>query len=614
MDVLVNASALSRKTRDSVSSNSCPILRLPNELLAEISVQFCLLKAAFNVPLEPQEVLPTNPYHWILISHICRRWRQAVLATPFVWATIVLPCNTAWIQILLNRSGQVPLTVIEDVAAVPTDEIQHGKDLVLQEIHRIRDLQIVVDLPAAYNLLAAFTSPNIGAPLLNALDIKLSRNVEYPAEPVSVLPEDSLPRLRHVTFRHDFDEARYGSDLGPIPGLDLTRQLLRPSLTSLHLYSLTTPLSADVCLEILESLSNLEDLILGEVLTVSTATPGRSLTTSNLVHLPHLRNLALHGSSQWLLPEDDDSEIIYDGGTTAANILQHLVIPSSAEISFTAGEEYLKGQSLDFMCGVLKDAVAGLITTVIGPPNLPVTSLCVTVSPVMIDTFECVVELLISPQLTEGLELNDISIQDRQREIYRTGRRVLRAQFRTDLYPFIDCVCSVLTSLGSVLSSVSTLYFQGHVEHPVLRKEEDIVDGIWRCIRDTMPELRELAVMGHSGDFIRWLASKKDGPPISILPCLCGFEIDASGCNEASSSGEESDGSESGSECEGTRGQIGGFTNKLIAALRAWSEQSDEVRRLQYLIIHNFHDVGQENLSRIRESGIAEFVGVVESV
>ncbi|KAJ7578613.1 hypothetical protein C8J56DRAFT_1170377 [Mycena floridula] len=61
----------------------------------------------------------------IILSQICRRWRNIALSTSELWSNICLndpKWNRAWLSVFLKRSGTSPLTVVSDVTTVSPDE------------------------------------------------------------------------------------------------------------------------------------------------------------------------------------------------------------------------------------------------------------------------------------------------------------------------------------------------------------------------------------------------------------------------------------------------------------------------------------------------------------
>ncbi|CAL1706498.1 unnamed protein product [Somion occarium] len=86
--------------------NRHPINKLPAELLMEV---FCHYIAICKAQCEYSE--DSNPYSWVGITHVCRHWRQAALAYPLLWSTIVPCAPQGRFMTILKRTQDVPLFV-----------------------------------------------------------------------------------------------------------------------------------------------------------------------------------------------------------------------------------------------------------------------------------------------------------------------------------------------------------------------------------------------------------------------------------------------------------------------------------------------------------------------
>lgn len=224
------------------------ILRLPDELLVEISFQVISLYTADITPrtaVYPLLHTLTAPhvyrYKWIVISHICYRWRQVLLAVPRMWSTIALPYNMSWIQTLLERSKHAPLTVIADTVWIPNRDFP-SKHLMIKAArdNGIRELQAILDPYHLYSIFAALNSDESSAnstALLESLDINICfdhRNI--PTGPTPSLFVNAFPRLRHLTFRSMHSPNHTTWHVEWLDELTITKQFICSSLTTLHLH------------------------------------------------------------------------------------------------------------------------------------------------------------------------------------------------------------------------------------------------------------------------------------------------------------------------------------------------------------------------------------------
>ena len=239
------------------------------------------------------------------------------------------------------------------------------------------------------------------------MDIRICPTTYVLTKPIPILPSLSLPCLQHLTVSCvPFVDEEFGREWPPF--LTFVKQLIVPSLTCLHLLRFETPISTQTCLELLTSLPTLEDLLLGEVLMrlPETTTPSRTLAASSLIQLPRLRKITLEGCSKWTILPSYQAAYKFDCGVRAADVLQHLVMPTSVvEISFAAATDKLDsfstGHPLHFVCGVLGDALSGNIATVLGPPHPPITHCYIFVGQTYEFTFEFYIELSSFSELAE---------------------------------------------------------------------------------------------------------------------------------------------------------------------------------------------------------------------
>ncbi|KAI0345158.1 hypothetical protein BDW22DRAFT_1002480 [Trametopsis cervina] len=353
---------------ESATTSSCAILRLPSELLGEISLQFTWL-CIFGKGDEPQEECFDIPppiyrdpfcpspeatyyygfYRWLAVAHICHRWREAALATPAMWATIRLTnCTREGIQTMIERSGQVPLSFFEDGdlwgRMSETLDPKSIKSLVLQQLGRTQHLNVSVR-GLLCNPMSDPTETE--APLLRTLIIRLSAGP--PLADIPVLSSGKLPSLTRLVFgppsvAWDF--------LYQLPSLSLVQCLLRPNLTHLHIHAVDELLSCSLMLDILRQVPLLRRLHLGDVLARLTTIPDFEATPSDgpLVTLSHLHEISLQRdySDQYSpFPE-------LDGCTAAADLLRHLVFPSTTDIFLSAGN-FLSKTERRFVFSVLKE-------------------------------------------------------------------------------------------------------------------------------------------------------------------------------------------------------------------------------------------------------------------
>jgi hypothetical protein len=131
-----------------------PVSRLPRELLAAI----------FR---ELQQLSPSYGQGWSVVCSVCRCWRDAALAYSVLWADIGVTVNSNWTAVLLQRSGNAPLTVSVDVSnSMVALRREEGTLLIFSHVHRMRSLSIRAFSTAMDRLLLNLDHP---APLIEKL-------------------------------------------------------------------------------------------------------------------------------------------------------------------------------------------------------------------------------------------------------------------------------------------------------------------------------------------------------------------------------------------------------------------------------------------------------------
>ncbi|KAF7317340.1 F-box domain-containing protein [Mycena chlorophos] len=183
------------------------------ELLSEIFQHFvdyaCL--GSFSGPL--------------ILTSVCRHWREIALATPRLWRTVKINSLARWnafprlVELFLQRAGSVPI----DVYRLPPSHIRH---FVPHHAHRLGHLELSHGVPALFHGLNAIDS----FPVLESVRIvMLLREVAQPIPVITFLRQ--APRLTEVAV--DL-WSLHSSDY------DLAQILALPAhqLRSLHVYSL----------------------------------------------------------------------------------------------------------------------------------------------------------------------------------------------------------------------------------------------------------------------------------------------------------------------------------------------------------------------------------------
>ena len=264
----------------------------------------------------PPEILSVIPTYWpadsqrdlIKATHVCSYWRTTLIASPGLW-NIIKSGNEARTRAFIHRSHSYPLTL----------EVKHpGQENVLSDtvLFRLKSLTLNLPMTNLARPLGRLISPT---PMLEELSVTSSDSGDY------------FPDLK----RGDF----FMLSSLHLDGVSANfMHLPIPQLKVLHLEnSQNTPRLPDL-LQFLEHTPWLEQLVLA-----NTSPGGSRQPPERVVRLGSLRALTLHGTA------------------AKAKLLQHLSIPSSADLN-------LMGRFNQRLDGFMEEFLPPCLE------NLPITS------------------------------------------------------------------------------------------------------------------------------------------------------------------------------------------------------------------------------------------------
>ncbi|KAI0036287.1 hypothetical protein K488DRAFT_82239 [Vararia minispora EC-137] len=184
----------------------CPISRLPDELISRILSYHAELEPHFhpdpaNIPRLPYGKPLPKRLGWIVSTHVCRRWREVALGTPWLWSNVTFCFGRDAATEFLRRSKNIPLLLdvwVAPLYGTPAFEqyIEWVFDTVQWNIHRTHTLRIVDDFEPSFS--TDWKSVVRAAPILktlwmcNTLDL-----IQWPAH----IFADDAPSLRDVWIR-----------------------------------------------------------------------------------------------------------------------------------------------------------------------------------------------------------------------------------------------------------------------------------------------------------------------------------------------------------------------------------------------------------------------------
>ncbi|KAJ7270761.1 hypothetical protein B0H12DRAFT_1229234 [Mycena haematopus] len=187
-----------------ILSGPHPILQLPSEILSEIFIE-CL---------PTYSAAPDSTRAPMLLTAICRDWREIALSTPYLWCSFILSVDLgktddgstiirlfeAWI----SRSGSCPLTIVINCVA-PSAKYTLPASFISalsRSSSRWRDVNLMLPLTDFYRLQA-----NEGLTELKRLSISATANTarvnsESPLPPLNLF--SAAPLLQDISLGSGF--------------------------------------------------------------------------------------------------------------------------------------------------------------------------------------------------------------------------------------------------------------------------------------------------------------------------------------------------------------------------------------------------------------------------
>ncbi|KAH8080697.1 hypothetical protein BXZ70DRAFT_979653 [Cristinia sonorae] len=278
-----------------------PALSLPPEILSEIFLIYN------DIPFYLHDLKADDPPPWLIITSVCRYWREVALNTALLWNVIDVERSFELIELFLARSAGAPLDIYGN--NTQDSDVENYLDtlnywdtlpLILTEIGRIRKLDIDLTL----EMREAFEStPWDTANILSVLHLHHFGD-EY--ELLLFLDNLKTPLLREMKISMSpFAD-------GPLPWKNYS---LSKSLTHLNIsggsFVQTNPM---VVANVIRDLQLLEVLMLDDTFDVPSSLDSPNLNPSRFpVALPHLQQLHLTNTTF----------------TACAPFLEYVKIPSS---------------------------------------------------------------------------------------------------------------------------------------------------------------------------------------------------------------------------------------------------------------------------------------------
>lgn len=195
-----------------------PVAKLLPEILSEIFIHvavdpfsYTTTKYSEFAPVVNNGRATVGPYSWIVITHVCHRWREAALRSPRLWSFVYLGPKEQ-VQEFLKRSGQAPLRIRpwmipnsrgvvpmwgqEGLRHLKASLLAYSLRLVLAEVHRIETMSLTLAGPVLERVFGEFKD-GFHAPRLESLTFTSLGEQAFP----NILTKCHLPRLTHVNIQ-----------------------------------------------------------------------------------------------------------------------------------------------------------------------------------------------------------------------------------------------------------------------------------------------------------------------------------------------------------------------------------------------------------------------------
>ncbi|KAA1470129.1 hypothetical protein DENSPDRAFT_835850 [Dentipellis sp. KUC8613] len=284
------------------------ISRLQDEILLEVFHTLAAIQPPGGARRSNPRVMSLG---WILVTHVCRRWRYAALDSSTIWSHINFTLGSEWTTRMLERSKVRPL-VIQASSRKMDLPLDLGAQL-RTYLPRTRDLDLCAQVDTLVKVLNHLFEP---APMLQSLRICADRGDDSELSVISTNPRflnQSTPNLRRVYLGNVF-----------IPWTSPIFQNLEHLQISLPIFNENNWIREENAsfphfLAMLEGMPGLKSLHLHKAIPSIHTMSSQALDYTRTVPLATLVDITLNGT-----PAD------------AALLLHHLELPGTARLAFSS--------------------------------------------------------------------------------------------------------------------------------------------------------------------------------------------------------------------------------------------------------------------------------------
>ncbi|KAI0046202.1 hypothetical protein FA95DRAFT_1414494 [Auriscalpium vulgare] len=186
-----------RAHAQSLEAVVAPVARLPPEILSLVFSILSSIDPPHPTLFEPFKL--KNDLGWLVVTHVCRRWRNIALNDPALWASdIALPSvmGDRWAAEFLSRAQGLPLTLTwcHELSSVGPGSLSDTPFIGAN----LARMCAIMDLRTYPHHLRALCTP---APLLHTLYVGIyhGQKAKLPYSPDSLFGGAAgLPKLRHL--------------------------------------------------------------------------------------------------------------------------------------------------------------------------------------------------------------------------------------------------------------------------------------------------------------------------------------------------------------------------------------------------------------------------------
>ncbi|KAA1467150.1 hypothetical protein DENSPDRAFT_832127 [Dentipellis sp. KUC8613] len=256
------------------------VSRIPEHILLQI---FAILIEIDSPRILDMEYERRRSLGWIYVTHVCRSWREVALGESGLWNRIEPEITYEWMLEILTRSSTRPLDVRLECGITDIDVMM---EMLGVQFSRVSQLYLGIEnMVNDRHWLSRLAQP---APLLESLSLSFW-NSDNDTAPPQVIFAEAYPRLQSLVLINSFH-------------LPCDNQVLR-QLVHLEIIAQSGP---DMSVTVQQLMPIVAASPLLESLTLENLRPDddiyESLSVDVFLHhrricLPHLRDLALHGSS-----------------------------------------------------------------------------------------------------------------------------------------------------------------------------------------------------------------------------------------------------------------------------------------------------------------------------